>query len=311
MTIAFVFPGQGSHRAGMASVWDGHDAAEVFDVVAEATGLELHALADDADECAATAVGQPAIFAASLAAYRALTDAGITPDVVAGHSLGEISAAVASGAIALADGARLVGERGAAMGEACATNPGTMAAVLKLDGDAVAEILEQVPAVALANENAVGQAVLSGPPDAIEEAVALAREAGGRVLPLDVEGAFHSEAMAPALVRVKAVVEVLTVGDTEIPLVTGTSGEVLEDGARIASAIVDGLLSPVRWRVVQERLATLGVDTVVEVGPGGVLRGIARRSLPDATSFAVRGPDDIAAVRDHLAAASSTAGDRA
>lgn len=303
MRIAFTFPGQGSQRAGMASAWLGTPHHATFRDVGHAAGLDLATMADDAARCGgSTAIGQPAIFAASLAAFRALEDAGVRPDVVAGHSLGELSAAVAAGALSPNDGAHLVAERGRAMSVACACSPGTMAAVLRLDAETIAGIVDTIEDVAIANENAEGQAVLSGTPEAVEAASAKAREAGGRVLPLDVEGAFHSPAMAPALVRVDHAVRRLPIHAPETTFLSGRNGEVLATPTAVARSIVDGILAPVRWRTVQERLVAQGVDVVVEVGPGGVLTGLARRSMPDVQTYRVESPADVAEVASHLAA---------
>jgi [acyl-carrier-protein] S-malonyltransferase len=302
MSIAFVFPGQASQRPGMASAWAGTPQHRVFDEVGHAAGLDLVTLADDAARCGgSTALAQPAILAASLAAFDAILAAGLRPDVVAGHSLGEVTAAVAAGALSRNDGAALVTERGRAMGTACAASPGTMAAVLKLDGDRLADVVARVPDVAVANDNAPGQAVLSGPPDAVARACELAREAGGRVLPLDVEGAFHSPAMTPAMVRVDTFLRRTPVHPPEIALVSGTTGDLVPTAEGIQRVLVEGILSPVRWRAVQERLVALGVDTVVEVGPGGVLRGLARRTIPDVELLAVETPDDVREVVAHTA----------
>lgn len=304
MSIAFVFPGQGSHRAGMADAWAGTPQHAVFAQVGEAAGLDLATIADDAERCgASTALGQPAIFAASLAALDALTAAGIRPEVVAGHSLGEVTAAVAAGALHRQDGAALVAERGQAMGAACAATPGSMAAVLKLSGEALDGLLARVAGVGLANENAPGQAVLSGPPEAVEEAARLAREAGGRVLPLQVEGAFHSSAMAPALVRVDTFLKRTPLHDPTVTFVSGTDAEPVTSATAVRRVLVEGLLAPVRWRAVQQRLVTLGVHTLVEVGPGGVLRGLARRTVGDLEVLAVQSPADAEEVVARLAPA--------
>ncbi|MBW3620088.1 MAG: ACP S-malonyltransferase [Actinobacteria bacterium] len=294
MRIAFLFPGQGSQRPGMASAWRGTPQARVFADVGHAAGLDLATLADDADRCgSSTAVGQPAILAASLAAFDALVAAGVRPDVVAGHSLGEVTAAVAAGALSPNDGATLVAERGRAMGAACAATPGAMAAVVRLDDDAMATVLARVPDVALANVNAPGQAVLSGPPAAVDRAAAIARELGGRVLPLDVEGAFHSSAMTSAVVRVDTALRRLPVHEPATTFLSGTTGRPLPSAGAVSRALVEGILAPVRWRQVQEALPALGVELIVEVGPGGVLRGLARRTVPDIPVLTVEGPEDV------------------
>ncbi len=298
MRVAFAFPGQGSHRAGVLAAWEGHPALGVLDAVEHGVGRDVRALSDDPSTGGRTADAQPAILAASLVAWQALLDVGLTPDVVAGHSLGEATAAIAAGALSVTDGAALVAERGAAMGQACAATPGTMAAVVKLTPDAVEVLVDEDPEVVLANDNAPGQVVLAGSPEAMERVRERAREAGGRGLPLDVEGAFHSPAMAPAVARVAARLGELEVHDPAVPLVTGTTAEALTSGAAIADALVEGILAPVRWREVQLRLAGLDVTHLVEVGPGGVLAGLAKRTVPDLEVRSVAEPDDVDAVAD-------------
>jgi [acyl-carrier-protein] S-malonyltransferase len=303
--VAFLFPGQGSHRAGALAAWDGHPATSVLEEVEQGVGRDLRALSDDPTSGGRTADAQPAILAASLVAWRALVDAGVEPDVVAGHSLGEATAAVAAGALRIRDGAELVAVRGAAMAEACAANPGTMAAVVKLSPDAVEVLVDEDPDLVIANDNAPGQVVLAGTPQAVVRLRERAREAGGRALPLDVEGAFHSPAMAPAVERVAASVASLEVRDPAVPVVSGTSARALTTGASIAAALVDGILSPVRWREVQATLAGLGVRHLVEVGPGGVLAGLAKRTVPDLEVRTVAGPDDLQGVADLVGATTS------
>ncbi len=301
--VAFVFPGQGSHRAGMASAWDGHPSRGVFDLAARTTGLDLAALADDADTCAAsTAIGQPAILTASWAAADALARAGVTPDIVAGHSLGEVSAAAAAGCLDWAQATALVAERGRAMGDACRTTPGAMAAVVRLDPATVESAIADLPDVSIANQNAAEQVVVSGAHPQFDLACEAIRDRGGRIIPLRVEGAFHSPAMAPAVVRVDAVLARTPLGDAQVPLVQGASGSVARAAADVRRGLVDGILSSVRWVAVQERLLALGADVVVEVGPGGVLAAIARRAHPELAVLTCASPSDVDAVVDALAA---------
>jgi [acyl-carrier-protein] S-malonyltransferase len=301
--VAFVFPGQGSYRPGVLAGWTDHPAASVLDDVAARAGIDPRALDTDPDTGKRTADAQPAILATSLVAWRALTDAGVRPDVVAGHSLGEVTAAVAAGALEIGDGAALVAARGRAMGAACAATPGGMAALVKLAPDAVEVLVAEDPDLVVANDNAPGQVVVAGTPDAIERIRGRARDAGGRALPLDVEGAFHSPAMAPAVEAVTATLQDLELRDPTVPLVTGTVVEPLRSGTAIGRALVDGILAPVRWREVQQRLVDLGVEQVVEVGPGGVLAGLARRAAPELRVHTVTAPADVAAVADELALA--------
>ncbi|MBY5164204.1 ACP S-malonyltransferase [Salsipaludibacter albus] len=286
----------------MAAVWADDPAGDAFDQVGSAFDGDLRTLADDADACAAsTALAQPAIMAASLAAFDALAAADVHPDVVAGHSLGEVTAATAAGVLDRASGARLVTERGRAMGEACAASPGTMAAVLRLDVDVVAELVDRVPDAAVANNNAPGQVVVAGPPPAVQQVVELAEEAGGRVRMLDVEGAFHSAAMAPAVAPVRDVLEAADLHDPGPTFLSGLDGGERSRGRDVADSLVEGILAPVRWVDVQHALVAHDVDLLVECGPGGILAGCAKRTIRDVTCLGVASPADVTAVVEHLA----------
>ena len=301
MSTAFVFPGQGSHRAGALASWSGHPAFAIVDEINGALGRDVVELSHDPTAGDRTADAQPAIMAASLVAWRALVDAGVRPDVVAGHSLGEYTAAVAAGALDVATGTRVVAARGRAMGEACSQQPGTMAAVLKLSPDAVEVLVDAIDGLVIANDNAPGQIVVAGAPDAVATIRERAREAGGRALPLGVEGAFHSPAMAPAVDPVRAILDDAPVTDPSIPVVSGSTAREIDRADPLTQALVAGILSPVRWREVQQRLDELGVTELVEVGPGGVLAGLAKRTVPDLTVHTVATPEDLGAVVAALA----------
>lgn len=300
--IAFVFPGQGSHRPDMASAWL-PAAEELFADLSDATGIDLVATADDADACGdSTRLGQPSITAVSLAALAALTEAGITPDVVAGHSLGEVTAAIAAGVFTPAEGTALVAARGRAMGQACRTSPGTMAAVVRVDTDRVEEVVADIDDVVVANVNAPGQVAIAGTEAGVTAAADALREAGGRVLPLPVEGAFHSPAMTPAVVALTTALQWAPARDPQVPIVSGLDATVRLTGSAVTRALVDGLLAPVRWIDVQHALVEAGIGLVVEVGPGGVLSGLARRTVPDLPVVSVATPDDVPAAAEAVAA---------
>ncbi len=300
MRLAFVHPGQGALRSGMTAVWRDHASAAVIDEVGERAGLDLWTLGDDPASGADTAIAQPAILAVSLAAARALTDAGLSPSIVAGHSLGECTAAIVGGALGIADGATAVAERGRAMGAACRANPGTMAAIIKLDRETVDRIVATSPDAQVANDNAPGQVVISGPSHAIDQVAAAAREAGGRVMPLDVEGAFHSAAMSPATAALDGLLRRTDLRDLTTPLVSGTTGDVVESADEVRRALVDGILAPVRWVDVQRRIASLDIDLIVECGPGGVLKGMAKRTIADVPVLTVSAPEDVDDVVAHV-----------
>ena len=285
----------------MAAAWAATGYAGVFDQVGRAAGLDLRVLANDAEACArSTALAQPAIFAASLATFDALVDAGVRPDVVAGHSLGELTAAVAAGVVARGDAPALVVERGRAMGEACAATPGAMAAVIRLDEEQV-DLLARTHDVSVANTNAPGQTVLSGAPEVIEALRDRVRELGGRLVPLQVEGAFHSPAMAPAMVRLDAALRRTHLADPTVPVVSGTDGLPRHSADAVGKALVDGVLAPVRWIDVQFALAAFA-DVIIEVGPGEILKGCAKRTIPSVPFFSVATPDEVEALLPELAA---------
>ena len=193
------------------------------------------------------------------------------------------------------------------MGEACAASPGTMAALVRLGPDAVLDLVRRVPDVCVANDNAAGQVVVSGTHVAIERIAELARAEGGRALPLDVEGAFHSPAMAPACARLETLLRTIEVRDPAVPLISGTTGEPCDTAADVRRALVDGVLAPVQWRAVQQRLADLGTQLLVEVGPGAVLRGLAKRTIPDVTAIGAGTPEDVDAVVELARATRRTA----
>jgi [acyl-carrier-protein] S-malonyltransferase len=296
VTTAFVFPGQGSWRPDALRPWDGHPATRVLDEVEVGLGRDVRALTTRPDTGRRTADAQPAILATSLVAWRALTDAGVAADAVAGHSLGEVTAAVAAGALAPADAGRVVAARAAAMGAACQDRPGTMAALVRLDAAEVDELVDETPGLVLANDNAPGQAVVAGPEDAVAAAATRTRELGGRALPIEVEGAFHSPAMAGASEPVAGALASCEVRAPGIPLLSGRSAEEVRTASAVAEALVAGIRHPVLWREVQLALAARGVTRLVELGPGGVLKGLARRTVPDLEVLTVATPDDVVAL---------------
>lgn len=297
MRIGFLFPGQASHQAGMSSAWLPR-ADDRYHQLAGILGIDLPEVADDPEACRATAVAQPAIFATSMAALDALTDAGIRPSLVAGHSLGEIAAAVAAGSLDVASAARLVLHRGRAMEQACEATPGGLAAVLGADAEQVTELLAGHRSVRVANDNGAGQVVIGGPTTELGAAAAHLREAGIRVRELPVQGAFHTPAMAPVLPALSPWVVQAAPSDPTVEFVSGTDGARLVEGAQVHRAIVEGPLAPVRWTAVQRHIAARELDLLLEVGPGRVLTGLARRALPTVPCLPVNGPDDIDTVRD-------------
>lgn len=311
MRIAWILPGQGSLRTGCLRALLDDDgpadlvaaAGDAITQVGAALDRDLVALADDPDAGTRTADAQPTILATSLALAAALRAAGLRPDVVAGHSLGECTAAVVAGVLDLTDGARVVAARGDAMGRACAAEPGAMAALVKLAPQAVTALLAQHPDVVLANDNAPGQVVVAGPPDAVAALRDDARAAGGRLVPLQVEGAFHSPAMASAGPDLVTALAATDAADPQVPLWSGVDVAPHTTATTVLDGLRDGLLHPVRWREVQQALADDGVTHLVEVGPGGVLAGLAKRTVPDLEVRTVATPTDAAVLAEELAPA--------
>ncbi|HXH83873.1 MAG TPA: ACP S-malonyltransferase [Candidatus Tectomicrobia bacterium] len=296
--IAFLFPGQGSQAVGMGRAF--HEASPaaraVFEEASAALGRDLARLCFEGpdSELALTANTQPAVLVASVAAAAACAERGLRPALVAGHSLGEYSALVVGGAIALADAVRVVRKRGEFMQEAVPVGAGAMAALLGIDASTAAEVCAaaaQGEVVEIANVNSPQQIVIAGHRAAVERAVALARERGGRksVL-LPVSAPFHCSLMRPAAERLAAELAGIKIADPAIPLVRNVDAGVTRVGADVIPNLLRQVASPVQWTACVERLAAEGARAFVEVGPGRVLTGLVKRIVDDATALAVEDP---------------------
>lgn len=285
---AFVFPGQGAQYSGMAK--DLYDAyAEARTIMQRAndilgfsiTGVMFEGSDEDLRQ---TRVTQPAIFLHSIVASKLMTT--LRPDMVAGHSLGEFSALVAAGAIDWEDGLRLVSQRAQAMQEACEIVPGTMAAVLGMPDDKVAEVCDSVEDVVIAaNFNCPGQVVISGSQSGVEQACKALKEAGAkRALKLPVGGAFHSPLMQPAAQHLeKAIMETIFRAPM-CPVYQNVSAKGETDPATIQHLVLAQLTSPVRWTQSVQQMIADGATHFYEFGPGDVLKGLIRKINSEVTT---------------------------
>jgi [acyl-carrier-protein] S-malonyltransferase len=310
VAVAFTFPGQGSQRPGMGAPWVGSSGwSLVEEAGTETADLLLHA---DADALRAPYAAQVATYLTSLvvlSAVRADPELSVTqPVALAGHSLGEYSALAAGGALRAEEGLALVAERGRAMADAAADTPGAMAAVLGAGAGAVDALCAAIRADGLsvwpANDNGEGHIVVSGTPEGVAAVADRAEEAGARrVLPIPVGGAYHTPLMAPARERLEQALARVAFADTALPVVSNVEAQPHTDGGGWPARLSRQLTSPVRWRETLHVLAGMGVDVFVEIGPGSVLTGLARRAAPGSQAVSVAVPDDLPTLRDVLASA--------
>lgn len=256
------------------------------------------------DALTRTEVAQPALFCVSLAVTDATRARGLQPDFVAGHSLGEYTAACASGAVSVEDGIELVSLRGRLMAEIGDQRPGAMAAVIGLDADTLVKLCEQAAAagmVTLANINSPTQIVVSGEDDGVDRLMELAEGAGAtRIVRLQVAAAFHSELMKPVQEQMAEAVRDVAWSDPRVPVASNSRGAIVQDAESLQAALVEQIASPVRWVECVQALLAAGVDTFLESGPGRVLGGLVRQIHPDADVFSADSParlDEFAA--DH------------
>ncbi len=310
--LALLFPGQGSQRPQMGVPWRNAPAWELVERLAEATGRDLAGLLldADADTLKATRNAQLAAFALSLVILEASRRSGLADRrgrAVAGHSLGEYTALVAAGALRPEEGARLVAARGEAMQTAADAEAGTMAAVLGLATDRVAQACRSADGAWPANDNAPGQVVIAGTVDGVAAAGEVAKGLGAkRVVPLAVGGAFHSPLMAPAQGRLDAALAGVAFGSADVDVVANVDAAAHRGGwAGLLSA---QLVSPVRWRESLLTLSGLGVTHFLELGPGNELSGMVKRTVEDSKRANVATPEDLESLGAFLESAAPDSG---
>lgn len=295
--LAFTFPGQGSQRPGMGRPWVDHESWELVDEASQVAERDVARLLldADADELKDTRNAQLTTFVSSLVVLDAVERLGVEPSFCAGHSLGEYTALTATGALAFDDGVRLVAERADAMHEAGQDNLGTMAAVLGLDDDLVEVACRRADSdVWVANFNAPGQVVIAGSPEGVAAASIVAKELGAKkVMPLQVSGAFHTPYMTPARDRLRKAIAEASPRDTEVPVVSNVDALAHDNGGDWTSLLSAQLSSPVRWKHCLLTLESLGVSDFVELGPGAVLTGMAKRTVDAARTMSISTPEDL------------------
>ena len=301
--LAFVCPGQGSQSAGMFAPWlELPGVAELLGALGEAAELDLiaHGTTSDADTIRDTAVAQPLIVAAGLMVAAQLGPVPVTgAGLLAGHSVGEFTAAALAGVLTGEQAIRLVAGRGRAMAAASALRPTGMSAVLGGDPVEVAARLAALELVA-ANANGAGQVVAAG---TLEQLAELKQDPPlrAKVIPLAVAGAFHTAFMAPARQALADLAARIEPADPAVPLLSNADGEPVADGAQALSRLVSQVSRPVRWDACQATMVRLGVDALIELTPAGTLTGLAKRTMPGVRLVPVKTPADLDAARTLLA----------
>jgi [acyl-carrier-protein] S-malonyltransferase len=296
--LAIIAPGQGSQTPGMLSAWlEDAQIRTLAQEISDAIGLDVVRLGTtaDADEIKDTANAQPLIVAAGLMSAHALGATG-SFSYVAGHSVGEITAAAIAGALTPIDAMKLVRARGVEMAKAAGVTPSGMAAVLGGDRQVVLSAIADLGLVA-ANDNGGGQIVAAGDLDAIAQ---LAPE-GARVRPLAVAGAFHTSYMQPAVEPLRTLAATMTASEPSVGVLSNKDGAVVTEGAEVLERIVNQIANPVRWDLCMETLVSLGVTGVIEVAPAGTLVGLIKRAAPSIEQFAFKSPEDLDAARAFVA----------
>ena len=283
MKNAFLFPGQGSQFVGMAAdLYKKYaQAKDLFNEADEIMGMSLSEIAFNGpeDKLRQTQYTQPAIFVHSVIAYEITKDAGLIPDAVAGHSLGEYSALVSAGGLEFEDAMALVKLRGELMQHAGEIQPGTMAAVIGIENSLVNEVCEKVDGVVVpANYNCPGQLVISGSVEAVHEAMQKMKEAGARIVKeLVVSGAFHSPLMKEAIKGLEEALMKAPIKDTQIPIYQNVDAKPETKADIIREKLLSQLTSPVNWHGIIENMLSDQIDSFYEIGPGNVLKGLLKR----------------------------------
>ena len=308
--MAFLFPGQGSQYVGMGKELCEHYsvAAQTFDEAEQTLGFSLRQLCFYGPEAdlQLTENTQPAILTLSVAALRVVqSEFGVRPAYVAGHSLGEYSALVCVGALSFSDALRVVRERGRLMQTAVPSGKGAMAVIMGLDMAAVSSLCQRAEAgevVSPANFNGGGQIVIAGSKAAVARAMVLAKSGGAkRVHELPVSAPFHCPLMKPAAEGLKRILDNVTIHPFSVGVISNVDAEVNLDPARVKPTLAEQAMRPVRWEESVQKLESLGVSKMLEVGPGRVLKGLVKRISPKIEVDTFGAPQDLARLRNYIA----------
>ena len=306
--LAFTFPGQGSQRPGMGKPWVNHESWELVTEASEIAGRDVGDLLlnADAETLKDTRNAQLTTFVSSLMVLDAVERLGFEPSLCAGHSLGEYTALTANGALGFDDGVRLVIERAAAMHDAGTESPGVMSAVLGLDDEQVETACRRADSdVWVANFNAPGQVVIAGSPTGVQLASEHAKELGAkRIMALPVSGAFHTPLMAPARERLREAIAAAKPRDSDVPIVSNVDAKAHSHGNEWTTLLSAQLSSPVRWKQCLQTMFESGIKDFVELGPGGVLTGMAKRTIESARTLSISTPDELDKLIEWIGASS-------
>ena len=306
--LAFTFPGQGSQRPGMGKPWVNHESWELVTEASEIAGRDVGDLLlnADAETLKDTRNAQLTTFVSSLMVLDAVERLGFEPSLCAGHSLGEYTALTANGALGFDDGVRLVIERASAMHDAGTKSPGVMSAVLGLDDEQVETACRRADSdVWVANFNAPGQVVIAGSPTGVQLASEHAKELGAkRIMALPVSGAFHTPLMAPARDRLREAIAAAKPRDSDVPIVSNVDAKAHSHGNEWTTLLSAQLSSPVRWKQCLQTMFESGIKDFVELGPGGVLTGMAKRTIESARTLSISTPEELDKLIEWIGASS-------